>query len=45
MTGLLDPVFPDCPTEAGHPCGIWISCIEAQRADLLHGSPSDLDFP
>lgn len=36
---------PTCPTEAGHPCGICISCIEAQRADLLHGSPSDLDFP
>ncbi|MGW4422596.1 HNH endonuclease [Streptosporangium sp. NPDC004631] len=36
---------PTCPTEAGHPCGICTSCVEAQRADLLHGSPSDLDFP
>lgn len=43
---------PTCPTTAGHPCGICDPCIAAQAAsmarpmaDVLHGSPSDLDHP
>lgn len=30
-----DPVeVGGCPTGAGHPCGICLSCIESQCADL-----------